>query len=515
MCRSHQFGPAAWSSGQAHRRADPNADSVRRDEVTVLAKSNGVTDTRQLRAALKGKKTIKVERFAFMSQAGELQKITWSESMKSLAELWTFENLLSRDDYDLDDDSRPGQRGISSQQVRDIAKGIRTSDRPYLGTLVVGMEMDEAFVDIETIEDISEGVSLVKITIYDGGPDIYCVDGQHREMALDLVWAAVKDADEGDALTVRRYIEQSATEMTMLLEGDPDILSTLFIKMASTKPIDASLIAVMDKSSLQNRLGQYVIRNSRLCLRRVAYLPEANHRKRDAQFTGLYKASGVRSASAAIAGVGVRDRSPNLRETHLEEVIKQQVGKGATGDEAIEHLGAEIVELLDYAFDRIPGWCELSTGTLSVAEFRKDYLHSAAAGLHVIANTIAAAKMAHLDPRKAVDALAELPWRRDALKTHAADEEVGTPETAGHCFFEGTLAKTVWDDRGLCWRASASGATRAGYEAAISHVLRHIATEHPELKEIASDATFTQLGLIARKRGPGRPKKTATASASQ
>jgi hypothetical protein len=71
----------------------------------------------------------------------------------------------------------------------------------------------------------------------------------------------------------------------------------------------------------------------------------------------------------------------------------------------------------------------------------------------------------------------------------------------------------VWDERGLCWRASASGATRAGYESAISRVLRHIATEYPELKNIASDATFTELGLIARKSGPGRPKETAQTAA--
>ncbi|EME64359.1 DNA sulfur modification protein DndB [Amycolatopsis decaplanina] len=474
-----------------------------------------MTDTKRLRAKLKGKKTIKVERIAFMSRSGELLKLTWCEPMRSLAELWTFGNILSREDYDLGDGSRPGQRGISAPQVKAIADGIRTSSRPYLGTLVVGMPQDEEFVEIEVIEEIAEGVSLVKLTIYDGSPDIYSVDGQHREMAMDQVWADVKDADDGDALVVRQYIERSATEMTMLLEGDPDILSTLFIKMASTKPIDPSLIAVMDKSSLQNRLGQYVIKNSRLCDKRVSYLPEATHRRRDGQFAGLYKASGVRSASAAIAGVGVRDRSPVTRETHLEEVIKNRVSTNTSGTEALDQVGAEVVEILDYAFDRLPGWREISAGTLSVAEFRKEYLHSAAAGLHVIANTIAAAKIASLDPRRAVDALSALAWRRDALKTFSSDE-AGAAEKAEHVFFEGTLAKTVWDDRGLRWRASASGATRAGYEAAISRVLRHIATEHPELKAMASDATFTQLGLIARKRGPGRPpKKAAAASTSK
>lgn len=478
--------------------------------------STPLTDSKRLRTRLKGgKPPVKFERYGFMSKAGLLEKIVWSEPMPLLAELWNFENLLSREDYDLDDDSRPGQRGIYEQQVKAIAEGIRTSARPYLGTLVVGMDPDSEFVEIEVIEELMAGVSLVKVTVREGAPPIWSVDGQHREFALDRVWALVKDADEGDALVVRRYIEQSATEMTMLLEGDPDILSTLFIKMASTKPIDPSLVAVMDKTNVQNRLGQYVIKNSALCQGRVSYLPDSAHKRRDTKFAGLYKAAGVRSAAAAIAGVGVRDRTPEARESNLNAVFKKRATEtGTSGEQILTAIGAEVVELLDYAFERIPGWREILAGSLTVSEFRTGYLHSAAAGLHVIANTIAAARLAGISPHQAVDALAELPWQRDALQTTEANEEEGTPEFSSHVFFEGTLAKTVWDERGLRWRASASGATRAGYEAAISRVLRFIATEHPELKEIASDATFTELGLMARKRGPGRPRKTAVALAN-
>ncbi|MFD8028053.1 DNA sulfur modification protein DndB [Streptomyces sp. NPDC059717] len=473
--------------------------------------STSLTNPKRLRAALKdGKPPIKFERYAFMSQAGELRKVTWSEPMALLAELWTFGNLLSREDYDLDNESHPGQRGVYEDQVKKIAEGIRTSTRPYLGTLVVGMEQDSEFVDIEEIEELMSGVFLVRIAVREGAPVIWSVDGQHREIALDRVWALVKDADEGDELVVRRYIEQSAVEMTMLLEGDPDILSTLFVKMASTKPIDPSLIAVMDKENATNRLGQYVIKNARLCQGRTSYLPDTAHKRRDSTFASLYKAAGVRSAASAIAGVGVRDRSPKLRETHLNAIIRKRTTEtGISGDAVLTAIGAEIVEALDYAYECIPGWREISTGALTVPEFRRRYLHSAAAGLHVIANTIAAARIVGVPWRKVVDALAELPWQRDALRTTPANEEDGTPETAAHVFFEGTLAKTVWDERALCWRASASGATRAGYESAISRVLRHIATEYAELKEIASDATFTELGLIARKSGPGRPKKTA------
>ncbi|MGA5627852.1 DNA sulfur modification protein DndB [Streptomyces cellulosae] len=465
------------------------------------------TDVEQLRAKLKGKRPIRFERIAFMSQAGKVRKLTWSEPMPALAELWNFESLLKRNDYDLDDASRPGQRDVYESHIKKIAEGIRTSDRPYLGTLVIGMDPDPEFVDIEEIQELATGVTLVKIAVYEGAPVTWSVDGQHRGISLGRVWEMVRDATEGDALVVREHIEQSAVEMTLLLEGDPDILSTLFIKMASTKPISPSLIAVMDKGSAQNRLGQYVIKNAALCQGRVTYLAKAAHKKRAAEngsrFEGLYPAAAVRSAAAAIAGVGVRDRTPDAREDHLNAVIKQRTtGNGTSGDEALDEIGAEIVEVLDYAFQTIPGWREINDGTLTVAEFRENYLHSAAAGLHVIANTIAAARMAGVPPRKAVDALTEIPWRRDALKT------VGEDETMAHEFFEGTLAKTTWDLRGLRWRAGASGATRSNYEAAISNVLKYIAEKYPELKAMATDETFTELGLIARKRGPGRPKKT-------
>ncbi|GHD52177.1 DNA sulfur modification protein DndB [Streptomyces galbus] len=472
-------------------------------------------DSKRLRAALKGEKPpIRFERIGFLSQAGELRKIAWSEPTKSLAENWTFGNLLKREDYDLDDDGRPGQRGVYEEQVKKIADGIRTTSRPYLGTLVVGMEPDEEFVEIEIIQEVMPGVSLARITVREGAPVVWSVDGQHREFALDRVWKLVKDAEEGDALVVRRYLEQSATEITLLLEGDPDILATLFVKMGSTKPIDPSLIAVMDKENASNRLGQYVIRNARLCAGRVGYLPDSAHKRRDPNFAGLYKAAGVRSAASAIAGVGVRDRTPKDREKHLAAVIRKRVtATGLTGNEALTAVGAEVVELLDLAFERIPGWRELSKNTLTVPEFRKRYLHSATAGLHVIANVIAAARIAGVDPRKVVDALAELPWQRDALRTIPEDKKAGIEEYSVHVFFEGTLAKTAYDDRALCWRAGASGATRSNYEMAIKTVLRHIATKHPDLHALDSDATFTELGLIAR-RSVGRPRKATVVPAA-
>jgi hypothetical protein len=58
-----------------------------------------------------------------------------------------------------------------------------------------------------------------------------------------------------------------------------------------------------------------------------------------------------------------------------------------------------------------------------------------------------------------------------------------------------------------------AGATRSNHALAIKTVLRHIATEHPDRQALDSDATFTELGLIAR-RSVGRLRKTAAAPAA-
>ncbi|WP_443068553.1 hypothetical protein OG709_27895 [Streptomyces sp. NBC_01267] len=145
-----------------------------------------------------------------------------------MAELWNFESLIDRSNYNLNDHGRPGQRDISESQIKKITDGIRTSERPYIGTLVVGMEYDIEFVKIEKGVEVMPGVFLVKIMIYEGAPIIWSVDGQYRVMAVTRCWSSVKDAVENDALSARRVIEESAVELTLLLEGDHDILADLF-----------------------------------------------------------------------------------------------------------------------------------------------------------------------------------------------------------------------------------------------------------------------------------------------
>ncbi|WP_328500581.1 hypothetical protein OG828_07675 [Streptomyces sp. NBC_00457] len=53
---------------------------------------------------------------------------------------------------------------------------------------------------------------------------------------------------------------------------------------------------------------------------------------------------------------------------------------------------------------------------------------------------IAAARLAEASPHRVVHALAELPWKRDALQSAKAEDCAET--TGSHVCFEGTLVKT-------------------------------------------------------------------------
>lgn len=449
---------------------------------------------------------IKFQKLAFMTYAGVMPKLTFEVPFVEIAERFTFDRLLNRNDFDVDDDAQHGNRDITEAHVKKIADGIRSTDRPYLGTLTVALGKKD--VKIEEVQKISEFVSLVYVTVYEDAPNPVVEDGQHRIKMATMVWPMVKNADEGDAGKVRDYLRRTSVEMTMLLEHDADVLSTIFVRMGSTKPISPNLIAVMDKSTCQNRLGLYVARQSRLLSSRVSYLSTTASRamaaKKGRKFDDLYPAAAVRSAAASMAGVGVRDRTPEQRESILSAIVAKRAKTAGVAEEAaIALVGRDVVAILDYAYDTIPGWKDIANGKITVPEFKKRFVHSSAAGLHVIANTVAAGVLQGLNAHAVVDGLAKLPWSRDALRdgTNEAGEEIKV-----HEFFEGTLATTVYDVKLGTWRAGAGGATRSNYEPAIDKVLRQLSRD-PALRPLGERSAQVAIGLISDKAGPGRPRK--------
>ncbi|MEE1761193.1 hypothetical protein [Streptomyces sp. SP18BB07] len=117
--------------------------------------------------------------------------------------------------------------------------------------------------------------------------------------------------------------------------------------------------------------------------------------------------------------------------------------------------------------------------------------------------------MADTDPRRVQDALAKLPRQHDTLRTTVENKEASTQEYAVQVFFDHTLVKTAYDERVLCWRAGASGATRSHHELAIKTVLRHIATERPDLQALDNDTALIEVGLIV-----GRLRRTSAGPAA-
>ncbi|MBL7261501.1 DNA sulfur modification protein DndB [Paractinoplanes lichenicola] len=454
---------------------------------------------------------IKFQKVGFLTQAGEMKKITFPVTFQEVAERFTFNRLLSRHDYDLDNNSLPGNRDITESHWKKIVEGVKTTKFPYLGTLTVALA--EADCHVEKLKEMSPFVWLVQVTVYESAPNPIVEDGQHRIAMATNLWPQVKDAVEGPDLELRQLLEQTSLEMTVLLENDPETLGTIFVRMGSTKPISADLIAVMDRSTIQNRLGIYVTRQSKLLSDRVTYLSTTAARQlaeqKGRKFEALYPAAAVRSAASSMAGVGVRDRSPDQRESLLKDIVGAKAKiEGLTEDAAIELIGRDVVKVLDYAYKRIPGWKQMSAGTLTAADFKKKYVHSSAAGLHVIANVIAAGRSQGLSPQLVVDGLARLPWERTSLR-HATGE--GGEGIMVHDFFEGTLASTAYDNKAGAWRAGTGGATRSNYQPAIDKVLRHLAQQDRALAPLGERAAAVAIGLVSGKPGPGRPAKAPAA----
>ena len=112
---------------------------------------------------------IKFQKLAFMSYAGVMTKLTFEVPFVEVAERFTFDRLLNRTDFDVDDPSHPGNRDITDSHVKKIADGIQSTDRPYLGTVTVAIP--KKYVEIDEFQKISDYVSLVLATVREGAPN--------------------------------------------------------------------------------------------------------------------------------------------------------------------------------------------------------------------------------------------------------------------------------------------------------------------------------------------------------
>ena len=455
---------------------------------------------------------IVLQKFGIRTWAGKMEKIVFTSTIREIGERFNFQKLLARSDYDTES-TQAGNRDINEGHWKKIQEFLETDERPYLGMAVVAMAREDA--EIQLLEQIDDGAYLAKLTVRSDAARPIILDWQHRERAAFHAWAGVRDLDSDTAteeqLELKERLENTSVVIEMLFEHERDVLSTIFVNMGTTRPISKDVIAVMDQGKIQNRLGAAVVQKSDLLRRRTTYLGAKAARqlaeKHGRDYEPLYKAGNAVDAAAMIAGVGVRDRTPDQREEILKRVIKEKKyagGKTLSEADAIDAVATEIAALLDYAYKKLPGWSELSRGTISVSDFSDTYVHSTAAGLKVIAIVLAAARAAGVSAHRAIDVMAkESFWRRDALRD-GKDAE-GNPAKV-HVLFQGTLVKTFFDEKTEQWKSSTMGARRDLYQSAADKVLRLIAVRDPSLAQIASLPTYEAVGL-ASSAGRGRPKK--------
>lgn len=414
------------------------------------------------------------------------------------------DEVITRRDYEIEG-IEPGNRAISEPHAKKIMAGLRRHAKKFVtGAFTLAVHPDGVKIDRMVPLDESGSTFIVRFSIK-SGHQVFIVDAQHRDQAVRELWKETVEAVRDGSLAaeeVARLMGQTSIPVLILLEGEKDEISRLFVTMGNSRPIPASLIAVMDREQFANRVGLEVAQRARLLggTARLAY--------QTATATGdkLYPAAAIRGAAANMF-IGFRDRTPDMREMNLRRLFEAD-GKDPESDETVREAADEIVSLLDYAYERIPGWRELYAATIEPKEFRPFYVHGTASGLYVIAGVICAARLSPgVDPEHVIDLMAtEIEWEREARVQDNGGPMVRHPD------FEGSLVvnEPVLNDDGniVGWKTRTAGGARTSYEKATRRVIDRLIQIDPDLSEMRSDTVQVEMGLKAAGRR-GRPRKQA------
>ncbi|MFF2511556.1 DNA sulfur modification protein DndB [Streptomyces sp. NPDC058086] len=446
---------------------------------------------------------------AFRTMIGKMPSFNFVHPVPALVELRarTESGVIVRKDFDLDDEEY-GNRPIDFKHVEKISNGLY--DRPDTPIQQIQLAIPTDLDGQETYhwhgvnKSISPGVEFGMLTVYQGTP-MHIENGQHTLEALARVWDRVKGASFGEDQEKERILKSSAAPIQVLVQSDRDEVTRMFVVAGMTKPISPALMTALDQSSYANRFGTQVGRRARLLtdeLARLVYLRTA------AREEALYSTAHMRGFTTATL-VGFRDRTPDARETNVRKALEERAGASGNINDELETVIDETVAVLDYAYERIPGWKDLRRSAdgagLSPKQFRAEYLHGSPAGLYVIGGVLGAARFCGVPLNDVVDALAELPWRRSEGKLHKVDGV----EQMQHLLFEGTLVrfeKGTAQNGDIIWSPTTAGGARTNYEAATERVLKELARD-AAFREMHHMKTLVHLGLRSTK-GRGRPRKT-------
>lgn len=436
---------------------------------------------------------------------GEMKGLTTALAVSDVVGL-NVDSVLARRNYELDGDE-PGNRIISPAHVKKIVDGLSNHADKFL-TGAFTFAIDPSGVEITPLRPLPGNAEqyLTRFSVR-SGHQIFILDAQHRNEAVRQLWnETIEAVRQGklEAREVQQLLRRSSIPALIVLEGDRDEISRMFVTMASTKPISPSLIAVMDREQFANRVGLEVAKRSKL----LAEASRLAYQTSTATGENLYAAAAVRGAAATIF-IGFRDRTPALREANLRALFDEQ-GLDTDGSEAVDAAAGEVAELLDYAYERIPGWRELSEGAIDSKAFRARYVHGSAAGLYAIAGVICAARFASVDPQHVIDLLAgEIDWEKE---TRVEDSSSGV---CRHPNFEGTLVvnEPQLDESGavVSWQTKSAGGARANYEKAVRSLLDQLSELDDSLAALKADNIQVSMGLKATGKR-GRPPKAVQAA---
>lgn len=326
-----------------------------------------------------------------------------------------------------------GNRVRSKDHVAAIKEYIEHEENPILNSIVVyAKSNDVTFVTADGLGDV--GHLKVKIgTRFDVG------DGQHRCAALAESLAELEDADDNDPR--RERIENLSVPLIVVVDDDPARRAQDFVDLQrNAKPPSGSLGSSMDRRHAINRFTLEIAKTADLTDggQRVEFLKDTV-----GKLSGkLYTFQAFRQfVTTLIIGSSQRTRAG------LEKAADDAVGNG--------YYAAEfnrVLDLVNTAAHTMPGWAEIMDGSVTVAEFRADYLHATAAGLYTLGIALYKVHNDGGDVDEAIAKAAEIDWRRKPI---AED---------GKSFFDGTLILKVEDDDGNVERKIGSG--RPAWEAA-------------------------------------------------
>lgn len=441
--------------------------------------------------------------------AGDMRAINTTLPLSTIVRL-SADQAIWRQDFELDA-NRPGNRPVDQHHV-DRIKDSMIANAAHLMLGAAILAVDPNAIQVEGPWPKAEEGKFVDTRVFGlkAGYDMFTIDFQHRKEALVKLYDEIVRGVAEGALPldeVRRLFNKSSIPVIIALEKNPAMITHMFVTLAQSKPINPSLVVVMDRFDPANQLGLAVARRWHL----LNHLPGKSASGLE-YLTGapkketLYSAAAMRSAAASIL-IGFRDRTPDQRNRNLNIALRELYGKA--DEKAMERATNWIVEHLNYAADKLPGWRELSRAKgenykKELAEFKKTSLLKSAGALSVIAGVLAAARIAGVDGKRVIDEMADLSWRQGDVRRDSDGE--GNPRVK-HRFFEGFLTKTetrqIEDGSWIIYKSA--GGTRSQYEPATRKVLEHLSKDKA-FKALTSNQVLTALGLEADRK-VGRPRK--------